>query len=253
MEDFSLRNKTIIVTGASSGIGRECAISFSRGGANVIIIGRNQVRLDETFSLMNNSANHKCIQLDLTSYEEVTNFILTLKKQSISIDGIVNAAGISTTLPLRLSKPAKINEFYNTNVTSGFNLVREIVSRKLLNEESGSIVFISSVMGFLGEKGKAIYGLTKGALIAGTKSLAVELAAKNIRVNSVSPGVVITPLSSKSFYSQKEETLKKIEDLHPLGLGKPEDVANACHYLLSDAARWITGTNLIIDGGYSAR
>ena len=105
----------------------------------------------------------------------------------------------------------------------------------------------------VGEMGKTVYSLTKGALIAGAKSLALELAMRNIRVNTISPGVVITPMSQNAVYSQDEESFSRVKNLHPLGLGKPEDVANACIYLLSDASRWVTGTNLVVDGGYTAR
>ncbi len=108
-------------------------------------------------------------------------------------------------------------------------------------------------MGMVGESGKTLYSLTKGALISGVRSMALELAPKKIRVNTVSPGVVETPMSSKAVYSQNEESLNRIKDLHPLGLGNSVDVANACIYLLSDAAKWVTGTNLIVDGGYTAR
>ncbi|MCK5765555.1 MAG: SDR family oxidoreductase, partial [Bacteroidales bacterium] len=160
---------------------------------------------------------------------------------------------ISTTLPFRRVTPEKMNLFFQNNVTMGFNLCRLVAQKKLMAKNGGSIIFISSVMGIVGETGKVLYGMTKGALIAGTKSLAVELARKKIRVNCISPGVVISPMSENAIYSKDEESLSKIESLHPLGLGKPEDVANACIFLLSDGSGWITGTNLIVDGGYTAR
>ena len=133
------------------------------------------------------------------------------------------------------------------------NLAWVLTKPAHMAEEGGSLVFITSVMATVGESGKSLYALTKGAVLAAAKSLAIELAPKNIRVNCVSPGVVVSPMSQKSFYSQGEETLNHIKSLHPLGLGTPEDVAAACVYLLSDAARWVTGSNLVVDGGYSAR
>ena len=111
----------------------------------------------------------------------------------------------------------------------------------------------TSVMGIVGEVAKSLYSMTKGALIAGSRSLAIELADRKIRVNCISPGVVVTPMTQKAVYSRDDESMKKVTELHPLGLGTPEDVANACIYLLSDASRWISGTNLIADGGYTAR
>lgn len=116
-----------------------------------------------------------------------------------------------------------------------------------------SIVFIASVMSHVGEVGKTLYAMTKGALVSSAKSMAIELAPRNIRVNTLSPGVVKTPMSSKSAYSQNNESLSKIISKHPLGLGEANDIANACVYLLSEASKWTTGTNLIIDGGYTAK
>jgi NAD(P)-dependent dehydrogenase (short-subunit alcohol dehydrogenase family) len=112
---------------------------------------------------------------------------------------------------------------------------------------------MASVMGMVGEAGKTLYGMTRGALIAAAKSMALEFAPREVRVNSISPGVVETPLSQNSYYSKDEKLLEQVKNQHPLGLGKPGDVANACVYLLSDASRWVTGSNLTIDGGYTAR
>jgi len=133
------------------------------------------------------------------------------------------------------------------------NLTRLTVKQSNISGEYASIIFISSVMGMAGETGKSLYSMTKGALIAGVRSLAIELAPRNIRVNCISPGVVESPMSKNAVYSRNEDALNKIKAFHPLGLGQPEDVANACIYLLSDAAKWVTGTNLIVDGGYLTR
>jgi NAD(P)-dependent dehydrogenase (short-subunit alcohol dehydrogenase family) len=146
-----------------------------------------------------------------------------------------------------------MEQFFQTNVISAVSLTKQVVKISQFSEEGGSIVFISSVMGIAGEKGKALYSMTKGALIAAVRSLAIELAPRKIRVNSISPGVVETPMSKNAIYSRNEESLNKIRTLHPLGLGQPEDIANACVFLLSNASRWITGTNLVADGGYLAR
>jgi NAD(P)-dependent dehydrogenase (short-subunit alcohol dehydrogenase family) len=139
------------------------------------------------------------------------------------------------------------------NVYGAMNVTRLLTRRQNISPQGGSIIFISSIMGVAGENGKSLYSMTKGALIAGTRSLAIELAPRKIRVNCISPGVVETPMSNSAIYSQHAESLDKIRNLHPLGLGSPTDVANACTFLLSDASKWITGINLIIDGGYTAR
>lgn len=154
---------------------------------------------------------------------------------------------------LRFLSEEKLSNHFDINVNSGLLLIKELVSKKnSLLTEGSSIVMMSSVMGIVGEIGKTAYAMTKGEQLAGVKSLSLELAIKKIRVNAISPGVIVTPMSADSFYSKSEGRLEKIKALHPLGLGKPHDVANACIYLISDASCWVTGTNMIIDGGYTA-
>lgn len=248
---FDLRGKVIVVTGASSGIGRQCAVSCSRMGAKVILIARNEARLSETLSLMDH-AHHQILPMDLTEAVETEEKLAALKDLG-GIHGVIHSAGISTTLPLRNISEDKLSNFFKTNVNASINLTRLLTRPGYAAKEGASVVFITSVMGVVGEAGKTLYSLTKGALVAGVKSLALELAPKKIRVNCVSPGVVVTPMSSNAVYSQDEASLEKIRSYHPLGLGEAEDVANACVFLLSDASRWITGTNLMVDGGYTAR
>lgn len=250
---FSLKDHLIIVTGASSGIGRQCAVSCSHQGGKIVLMGRNQARLEETLELMSSRGDHTAYSIDLTSFEQVEDCIKEIVKKSGKINGLINCAGISTTLPINMVKPDKLEEFFRTNVQSSVNLTRIVTKQSNFSETGGSIIFISSVMGEVGESGKSIYSITKGALIAGSRSLAIELAPRKIRINCISPGVVDTPMSKNAVYSRNEESLNKIKSLHPMGLGQPEDIANACVYLLSDASRWITGINLIADGGYTAR
>jgi NAD(P)-dependent dehydrogenase (short-subunit alcohol dehydrogenase family) len=250
---FCLKDKVIIVTGASSGIGRQCAISCAHQGASVAIFGRDKKRLDETITFMEHPERHLSIIAELTDFEKTEAVIKGLVADLGKADGLINCAGISTTLPVNLIKPEKIEEFLKVNVVAAINLTRSVVKPAYFSEEGGSVIFISSVMGVAGEIGKTIYSLTKGALISGAKSMALELAPRGIRVNCISPGVVESPMSKNAVYSRNEESLNKIKALHPLGLGQPEDVANACVYLLSDASKWVTGTNLVVDGGYLAR
>jgi NAD(P)-dependent dehydrogenase (short-subunit alcohol dehydrogenase family) len=250
---FTLKDKLILVTGASSGIGRQCAITCSRMGATVVLLGRDQERLKETLDLLEEPVNHLICAVDLLEYEKVTETVNEVVSRKGKIDGLINCAGISTTLPLNAVSPEKMEHFFRTNVIAAINLTRQSVKSAHFSENGGSIIFISSVMGVVGENGKTLYSMTKGAINSVVKSIAVELAPRKIRVNSISPGVVETPMSKIAIYSRNEESLGKIKALHPLGLGQPTDVANACVYLLSDAARWITGTNLIVDGGYLAK
>lgn len=249
---FNLSNKNIIVTGASSGIGRQCAITFSQLGANIILIARNRKRLEETFNRLN-KGNHLYISQDIIEYDKLENAINTVTEKIGKISGFVHSAGTEMTLPLKSMTSSYYENMFAINVISGFELARIISMKKYLDKNGASFVFISSVMGILGQAGKIGYCSSKGALISGAKAMALEMASKHIRVNCIISGVVETEMSNKMFESLPKESKKSIIDMHPLGLGKPNDIAYACAYLLSDAARWITGTNLIIDGGYSAR
>ena len=220
--------------------------------AKVISLARDEERLKKTLSQCKDTDRHAYYCLDLTDYKQVQEEVGEIITQYEKLDGVINSAGISATLPFKLTSPDKMEQYMQTNVNAGLNLIRLLHKKKALQSGS-SIVFIASVMGIVGEAGKTLYGMTKGALIAATKSLAIEFAQRNVRINAISPGVVETPLSQKSYYSKDDKLLKQVKSHHPLGLGKPEDVANACIYLLSDASRWVTGTNIPVDGGYTAR
>lgn len=250
---FSLDDKLILVTGASSGIGRQCAIVCSYMGARVVLFGRDPVRLGDTFRMMKNPGRHIKYAVDLVDYKKVEEIVPELVKVKGKIDGLINCAGISTTLPLNSSTPEKMELYFKTNVIGPMNLTRLAVKPSHFSETGGSIVFISSVMAVVGESGKVLYSMTKGALVASAKSLAVEFSARNIRVNTISPGVVESPMSQRAAYSRDQGSLNRITGLHLLGLGKSEDIADACVFLLSDSGKWITGTNLIVDGGYLAK
>jgi NAD(P)-dependent dehydrogenase (short-subunit alcohol dehydrogenase family) len=251
--NLNLSGKTILVTGASSGIGRQCAIACSEVGATVIMTGRNKERLNETLTAMQDPGRHISFPLDLLNYDQIEPMVAEATGRSGKIHGAVHCAGISTTLPLRVTSTKKMEEFFRTNAIAAVYLTRILTKKAYIAENGASIIFIASVMATVGEVGKTLYAMTKGALLAASKSLALELAPQKIRVNCVSPGVVITPMSQSSFYSQNEDSLNQVKSRHPLGLGLPEDVAGACVFLLSDAARWITGVDLPVDGGYMAR
>ena len=250
---FNLYNKNVIITGASSGIGRQCAVLCSKMGARVVLTGRNKERLKETLELMGSDAVHQIMPMELTDFNNVETEIIKIIEKTGKIHGLVNCAGISTTTPVKYVTPEKMEEFFRVNVYSAFNLARIMVRQNNMADEGGSIIFISSVMGITGEYGKSLYSSTKGSLISLSKSMAIELASRKIRINCISPGVVDTPMSQAAIYSRDANSLNRIRELHPLGIGNPEDVAYAAIFLLSDASKWITGTNLIVDGGYTAR
>ena len=249
---FSLEKKTILVTGASSGIGRQCAIDCSKMGAKVVLVARNEERLHETFSLME-GGGHLIQPFDLTNFEEMPSLVKTIVEKVGPIDGLLNCAGISTTEPLKLTSAERLDEFFRANVFSAVMLSKEVCKMKNYRKEGCSIVMFSSVMGVVGESMKSSYSLTKGALISGVRSLACEYAKKNIRFNCISPGVVETPINVNQSYMKDPELRAQFAAKHLLGIGQTTDISNACIFLLSDASRWMTGQNLIVDGGYTVR
>ena len=249
---FSLENKLIVITGASSGIGRQCAISCSEMGARVVLLARNEERLNETLSCMEGEG-HLVVPFDLTSFDGIRACVKDIVAKCGHIDGVLNCAGISTTLPLKLVDKEQLDVFFQTNVYSAIELSREVCRISNVSKNGASIVFFSSVMSCVGEAGKSLYSMTKGALVSAARSLACEFAHRNIRFNTVSPGAILTPINENLPHMKDPELKKKLEEKHLLGLGSTEDIANACIYLLSDASKWVTGSNMIVDGGYTVR
>ncbi len=241
---FSLENKTILVTGASSGIGKSIAIECSRLGAKVIITARSKERLEQTLKEMKGGI-HQLAIADLTKPNEIENLVLQLPK----LDGIVQNAGISSKRELCSYLTAQ--NFLNTisiNLEAPIMLQKSILEKKLLNKES-SVVFIASRAPFAPATGNAIYSASKGAIIAYAKVLALELASRKIRVNSVCPAMVWTDLILSESSITKEE-LEESETKYPLKrYGKPEDIAYLTVYLLSAASSWMTGSCIDITGG----
>jgi NAD(P)-dependent dehydrogenase (short-subunit alcohol dehydrogenase family) len=249
---FSLSNKTILITGASSGIGRSCAVQCSKMGASLLLMGRNVDELNRTVSELQPGTKVEMIVADFSKMVDlelvIAEKILTIGK----IAGFIHCAGVEKTLPLKKQTSEVFQSIFDINVFAGFELAK-IISLKKYKAEKASFVFIASVAGMVGESGKTIYSASKGAVISGARSMSMELARSDIRVNSISPAMVKTPILEKMFDGIGEEATQNIIKKHPLGIGEPEDVANACVFLLSDAAKWITGTNLVIDGGYTAQ
>lgn len=241
---YSLEGKTILVTGASSGIGREIALQCSLLGANLIIVGRNEIRIKETFSSLSGT-NNLMIIADITLQQ--SNIIEKLPL----LDGIVNAAGVIEIQPIQFISEEGIKNIFENNFFSPFFLIQQIIKKKLLTKNS-SIVFISSLAGnVISTKGNGAYSASKSALTAITKTMALELAHKKIRVNSILPGMVKTKMIESFLHSLTSEQLEEDEKKYPLGYGAPEDVAFATIYLLSNASKWVTGNSFILDGGYS--
>lgn len=250
---FTLKDKVIIITGASSGIGAQCAIDCSKMGAKVVLVARNVERLQQTFNKMDGEC-HFVLPLDLVSSNCLKNVIKDVVSKVGKINGVVNCAGISSVTPLKLITDEKFEQFFRTNVYSAINLSKEVTRIGNYDREKGcSIIFLASIMGLVGDKCKTLYSATKGALLAASRSMACEMAKNNIRVNVVSPGTIETPINASLPHMLDPELRKELEEKHLLGFGECSDISNACIYLLSDASKWVTGQNLIVDGGYTVR
>lgn len=239
---FSLEGKTILVTGASSGIGQAAAIECSKLGAMVIITGRCVERLNDTLNMMQGK-NHFMIVADLTSDDD----ILKIATEIPELDGLVNNAGIGHTSLVRFMKRADIERVFQTNEFAPILLTKELLKKKKI-KKNASIVFTASVAAFSNAIGNSLYSATKAGICAYMRSCAIELADKGIRANAVCPGMVETKLIRGGALS--EEDLRKDMEKYPLKrYAKPEEIAYAMVYLLSDASSWVTGTSLVIDGG----
>lgn len=244
---FSLAGKTILVTGASSGIGQATAIACSNMGARVIAAARNEERLQATLSWLNaNAADHMMLLADLTSAEELEQLVKSLPQ----LDGAVLCAGNSVTLPLQFGSRDKFDEMFDVNFFAPVELLRLMYKKKVL-QKGASVVLIASIGGthsFM--PGNGVYGASKAALNSIMKYAAREFSPRKIRVNSICPGMVDTPLIHRGTIT--EEQLAEDVKRYPLGrYGRPDDIANGALFLLSDASSWLTGHDLVIDGGFS--
>jgi NAD(P)-dependent dehydrogenase (short-subunit alcohol dehydrogenase family) len=247
---MELNNRTILVTGASSGIGRETAILLSQLGARLILVGRNPEQLEKTLTLLE-GGSHVVNPFDLIDVEAIPSWMKTIVSDFGPLNGLVHSAGMQFTMPLRLTTSDIMEDLMRVNVTAALSLAKGFRQRGVSTAGS-SVVFLSSVMGIVGQAGQSVYSASKGALVALTKSLALELTRDDIRVNCVAPAVVNTEMSEKMLQSLTPAQITQIEAMHPLGIGHPRDVANAIAFLLADTSRWITGTTLVVDGGYTA-
>ncbi len=240
---FTLEGKTILVTGASSGIGRAIAVVASKMGASVIITARNQERLQETLSMMA-EGNHKVIVADMTLSDDVDR----LAVECPSLNGIVHCAGVGDRTLLKMVREKDIERVMKANFDAPVLLQRVLLKKKKVQSEA-SVVFIASRAPFAPAPGNGIYAASKGALLAYAKVLGLELAPQKIRVNSVCPAMVWTDLVQRDAEINGVD-YSQVEQSYPLKrFGKPEDVANLVVYLLSDASEWMTGSCIDITGG----
>jgi len=247
---MGLEGRNIIVTGASSGIGKDTACFLSKLGARIVLVGRDIGRLNECCNLLEGEG-HRIEAFDLSAVDDIPQWIKKIAEEMGPLNGLVHSAGIYLIRPLRATSRRNFEDLMHINVTAAFCLVKGFRQKGVFAQNS-SVVFLSSVMGMVGQPGLAAYCSSKGALIALAKSLALELAKDKIRVNCVCPGNVETNMAEKLRETLTSEQFDAIESMHPLGMGTTEDIANAIAFLLADTGRWITGSSLVVDGGYTA-
>lgn len=239
---FSLKGKTILVTGASSGIGKGIAVACSKMGATVVLVARNVERLQETYLLLQ-KGNHLVCPCDITRSEEVNRMVESLPV----LAGVVHSAGIGQRVLCRQLTEMAIDKVMDINFKAPVLLQTELLKKKKI-EAGASIVFIASIASWSPSMGNGAYSASKGAIVAYANCLSLELASRNIRVNCISPAMVWTELILKDGIS--EEQLKEDELKYPLKrYGRPDDIANLAVYMLSDASTWMTGSNVKISGG----
>lgn len=244
INDFIVSDGNYLVTGAASGIGKEVVKLLIESSNKVLAIDKDQNNLN----LLQDEINSNSLYLfhgDIT-HSEVREKIITYPEK---FDGVINCAGIIALVPFKFIKEGQLTEMDKNNYEAPILLNSQLLKKDKI-KSGGSIIFLSSIMSVISTQTNSIYTGTKAALAAVTKTIALEVAPLNIRVNSISPGFVKTPMLD---FIKLQIDIKVAEEKHPLGFGEPVDVANAVMFLLSNAARWITGTNLIIDGGYSAK
>ena len=241
--DFA--NKTIIITGAGSGIGRETAKLLSEQGAKVVMLDLNQEGLDETKALLTGEG-HITRAVDLTNFEALPELVKGIIAETGAVDGLVHCAGISSRKPLNVLRPEGFSKVMNVNFYSFEELTRLFTKRGNMND-GGSIVVMSSISSIRGYKAKTEYCVSKAAVDAFVRCMALELASKRIRINSVMAAEVLTPMALKA---RETNAMVGAADFEaPLGPSEPYEVANTIAFLLSDATKTITGTSILIDGG----
>jgi NAD(P)-dependent dehydrogenase (short-subunit alcohol dehydrogenase family) len=238
----------ILLTGATSGIGLETLKKLLEEKNKVFAVARDFSKISNLLSIYQGSIVP--IIFDFKETDSIEKIFSEINLTDEKLDALIHCAGVEETIPLTLYSPAKIKNIYDINVFAGIELLRHFTKKKYSND-GASVVFISSVMGVLGQPGKIGYCSTKSAVLGIVKASALEFAKRKIRVNAVLPGVVNTPMTQNLFSQISAENIEEIKAMHPLGIGEVSDVVPTIEFLISANSRWITGQNFIIDGGYS--
>ena len=248
-----LQNKNILITGASSGIGKECAFRCYEEGAKVHLLGRNERSLKEIYAQLNDNNNSISV-LDLQDFERYQNIIENIVTTHGKIDGFIHSAGYQITLPISAMNYQMYLDIFSVNTVSAFEFIRLLSKKNYGNLSCMSIVLIASIMSIIANPALTAYCASKAALVGGAKALALELANNKIKVNCVSPGYLEdTKMMTELDEILSNQELDNLKKGYPLGLGSTNDITALCLFLLSDESKWITGQNIIIDGGYSIK
>jgi NAD(P)-dependent dehydrogenase (short-subunit alcohol dehydrogenase family) len=247
----ALLGMTFLVTGASSGIGKATAIKLSECSARVVLNGRNEARLRQTLSELE-GAGHVVSVASFQDADQTTEWLKGVLEQTGPLSGVFHCAGMELVRPARMTKQAQLNDVLGSSLFPAFGIARAMSVKNAL-VDGASIVFMSSVAGSTGQVGMTAYSAAKAGIDGLVRSLACELASKKIRVNSIAAGAVHTAMHDRLTNGSGDEATLAYANSHLLGFGQAEDVAQAALYLLSPASRWVTGTTMVVDGGYMVR
>lgn len=248
--DDALKDRNILVTGASSGIGANSAKFFADLGANVILVGRSAHNLSSLSEQLSGKSS-LVMEVDLSIPDLLYQEIKSLPSEWLPLDGVFHAAGNELVKPIKLTKSADFDYLMSVSAKTALSIGRAASSKGVMSDR-GSLVFMSSVAAITGTSGLSLYSASKGAIESMIRSLAIELAPKCIRVNAITSGAVETPMHQRLLRGMPKNAVQDYLDKHPLGFGKPSDISNAAAFLISDASRWMTGSCIVLDGGYSA-
>ena len=250
--DTCLAGRTYLVTGASSGIGQASASLIAACAGKVILGGRDLERLEQTRARLDTRTEHILAPFDFTDADAAAEWVKGLAAEHGLLNGVFHSAGTELIRPVRLTKQEHLNTLFQASVFGAFGIARALAQKNVASD-GASVVLMSSVASSTGQAGMTAYAATKASVEGLVRALAVELANRRIRVNAIAAGAIKTAMHERLTRNSGEAATLEYEKAHLVGVGEPQDVANAVIFLLSDASRWVTGTTMMVDGGYVVR